>query len=53
MNDLKKYIERRPEIPKTWIAKQLGISRPTLDKWIERPTEQFTGVELAKVKALK
>ena len=53
MNELKKYIERRPEIPKKWIAEQLGISRPTLDKWIERPNTRFTGEELAKVRALK
>lgn len=47
------YAKRRPQFTKTWAADVLGVSRPTLDKWLKNP-EQFTigaVIKLAELKA--
>ena len=37
----KLYAKRKPQRTKQWLADVLGISRPTLYKWLENP-EMFT-----------
>jgi len=51
-NPIAQYIKKTPQVKKQYIAKKLGISRPTLDSWINRPTEKFTVEELEKIKGL-
>lgn len=46
------YAKRKPQFTKTWVADVLGISRPTLDKWIANP-EQFTIGAVKKLAELK
>lgn len=46
------YAKRKPQFTKTWVADILGISRPTLDKWLKNP-EQFTVGAVKKLAELK
>lgn len=48
----KLYAKRNPTFTKQWIAGQLGISRPTLNKWIDDP-EQFTIGAIRKLATLQ
>ena len=51
-NPIAEYIKENPQVKKQYIAEKLGISRPTLDSWINRPIEKFTVEELEKIKRL-
>lgn len=45
------YAKRNPLYTKQWIADYLGISRPTLSKWLDNP-EKFTIGAIEKLAAL-
>lgn len=45
------YAKRNPQYTKQWMADYLGISRPTLSKWLNDP-EQFTLGAIMKLQGL-
>lgn len=46
------YAKRNPQFTRKWVADALGISRPTLNKWIENP-EMFTVGAIRKLAQLE
>lgn len=45
------YAKRNPQYTKQWIADYLGVSRPTLNKWLKNP-EEFTLGAVLKLSSL-